>query len=566
MCGKCGAFGGDADAGKTRCVGSEPTEGSRRRLENWGDKYCASSFTGPECKRCVAENHYLVDGVRCEACPPIEREFMGPLLLGLGVCVAFGLAAYLYKKRSWRERRYVGPPLRLADRMVALHSLLGMQAKFKLLLSFYQVVVVIPTIYGVTLPEEYTKWIDAITDVISPSNWVPMPCVTYTQLLLPYVFTPLGLVGVLLLVGVGMGFKTWFAHPAPRPKPYRAVASGLLEVLPVCLILVYCVVPPINAYIFRFWRCKLYTVSPPDEPLRQVEFLVEDNSIECGTDEYDSIFRRYIIVSIVIWPVGSMVLYSSLLVACYKPLLRANLCTALTWSTAFLHQDYETQWCWWEALELARRLVLTGAVTAIIPEERAFLRLVLATLISTLHTCGIAVARPFKRVEDDVLAVVRQTHTHARARTCPSPPTHFCPAPLAQATSLLTLLIFLAGNWIFIFDGIVDNYYGADPLDVLGFGELNGIVTVMLSLIFSVLVLFLIGAVVAARKVSQVPTFRLVSTNQPPELTLALGLTWHLFNSHIWGTGQDAVAVIKKQLMLLLPGIQVFLDVRTQTG
>ena len=69
---------------------------------------------------------------------------------------------------------------------------------------------------------------------------------------------------------------------------------------------------------------------------------------------------------------------------------------------------------------------------------------------------------------------------------------------------------------------------------MLGFGELNGIVTVMLALIFSVLVLFLIGAVVAARKVSQVPTFRLVSTNQPPELTLALGLTWHLFNSHIW--------------------------------
>ena len=101
---------------------------------------------------------------------------------------------------------------------------------------------------------------------------------------------------------------------------------------------------------------------------------------------------------------------SSLLIACYKP-LHAKLRTALTRASAFLHQDYETQWCWWEALELARRLVLTGAVTAIIPEERAFLRLVLATLISTLHTCSIAVVRPFKRVEDDVLAVVRQPHT-----------------------------------------------------------------------------------------------------------------------------------------------------------
>ena len=156
-----------------------------------------------------------------------------------------------------------------------------------------------------------------------------------------------------------------------------------------------------------------------------ISYLLEDNSIECGSGEHNSI-RRLPIASIVIWPVGSMVLYSSLLIACYKP-LRANLHTALTCSTAFLHQDYETQWCWWEALELARRLLLTGAVTAMIPEERAFLRLVLATLISTLHTCSIAVARPFKRVEDDGLAVVRQPHSVSR--TCPSPHTHLLSRP-----------------------------------------------------------------------------------------------------------------------------------------
>ena len=31
--------------------------------------------------------------------------------------------------------------------------------------------------------------------------------------------------------------------------------------------------------------------------------------------------------------------------------------------------------------------------------------------------------------------------------------------------------------------------------------------------------------------------------------------------SHIWSTGQDQVAVIKRQLQLLLPGVIVFLDV-----
>ena len=44
----------------------------------------------------------------------------------------------------------------------------------------------------------------------------------------------------------------------------------------------------------------------------------------------------------------------------------------------------------------------------------------------------------------------------------------------------------------------------------------------------------IVGAIVAARRVAKVPTIRLVSTKQPPELSIVMGLTWHLFNSHIW--------------------------------
>ena len=291
----CRNFGGGDSSGEVRCAGGA-LAGTN------GDGYCAPEFTGPECQLCADENQYLVNGDNCVDCPARGRKFLGPLLLWLGFCVAVGVAAYLYKKQSWRERRYIGPPLRLTDRMVALHSLLGMQAKLKLLLSFYQVVTVIPSIYGVTLPQRYTNWLDGITEVISPSNWMPIPCVTYTQLLLPYVITPLGLALSLLLLGVGMGFSQWHALPAPRPPPLRAVAAGLIEVLPATLVLAYCSVPPINAYIFRFWRCKMYVW----DDIHTYGVMVEQPSIFCASDEYDSIFRRYIIGSIVIWPVGSM--------------------------------------------------------------------------------------------------------------------------------------------------------------------------------------------------------------------------------------------------------------------
>jgi len=36
---------------------------------------------------------------------------------------------------------------------------------------------------------------------------------------------------------------------------------------------------------------------------------------------------------------------------------------------------------------------------------------------------------------------------------------------------------------------------------------------------------------------------------------------YHVFVSHIWSSGQDQAALIKRQLQLLLPGVDVFLDV-----
>ena len=126
----------------------------------------------------------------------------------------------------------------------------------------------------------------------------------------------------------------------------------------------------------------------------------------------------------------------------------------------------------------------------------------------------------------------------------------------------MLLLLFLAANWTSIFLGIIERSSVDDAEAVLGFDNLSGIINSMLLLVGVTLLFFLIGAVFSARHAKEVPKIRLVSTNQPPELSVGMGITWHLFNSHIWSTGQDAVAVIKKQLQILLPGIKIFLDAR----
>ena len=52
-----------------------------------------------------------------------------------------------------------------------------------------------------------------------------------------------------------------------------------------------------------------------------------------------------------------------------------------------------------------------------------------------------------------------------------------------------------------------------------------------------------------------VPILRVAGTMELPALVLGPGERYHLFLSHIWSTGQDQCAVIKRQLQLLLPGI-----------
>ncbi|EOD37990.1 hypothetical protein EMIHUDRAFT_200360 [Emiliania huxleyi CCMP1516] len=521
--------------------------------EAGSDAYCAPGFTGPECELCAAENHYLADGVECKECAP--RGASAALIAGIVfvLCAACGLAAWAYSETGWRKKACIGPILRFADRAVYWYVGVGLTAKLKILFGFYQICTVLSSTYSARLPEEYTGWTDRLANAMS-IDWsgvfLPEQCLGYGLRLLAIALSPVALIALLMGTGIALRLRRWRAAPPPRPtessgsgpgadtglveasmfeasttsvmsavsaiaeaintdestvsashaRPWYAEAAlGLLDLTPAGLVLIFCFA---------------YTISPPNEPLEQVSYMRQDASVECGTEDHESI-TDLAIGFIVVWPVGSLVLFTSLLAACYKP-LQAKTPNAMTRATAFLHREYEKTWYWWEAVELARKLVLTGFVL-LIPEERAFLRLVVATLVCSCYAVALAVVRPYKRVGDDVLAV---------------------------ATSLVLLLLFLGANWTTIFLGIEERYPGTEEAAaILGFGKLNGVVNSMLVLVGVTLLFFLIGAVVAARRVAMIPTIRLASTKQPPEMSIVLGLTWHLFNSHIWSTGQDAVKV-----------------------
>ena len=102
---------------------------------------------------------------------------------------------------------------------------------------------------------------------------------------------------------------------------------------------------------------------------------------------------------------------------------------------------------------------------------------------------------------------------------------------------------------------------GALVTKITGFASASALAAVIFG--FNLLSLALFGMMTAYQMRVQRDTssIRLVETKQLPELRLGPEMKWHIFLSHIWSSGQDQVATIKRQLQLLLPGIRVFLDV-----
>ena len=94
--------------------------------------------------------------------------------------------------------------------MVAVASGLHLQPRLKVLVSTYQVLTVIPFVYHVDFPKEFTQWTSAIyiIDMDVGGFVVPGACLgSYTSrltlaVLLPYLFIAVVTLGYVLVAGV----------------------------------------------------------------------------------------------------------------------------------------------------------------------------------------------------------------------------------------------------------------------------------------------------------------------------------------------------------------------------
>lgn len=200
-----------------------------------------------------------------------------------------------------------------------------------------------------------------------------------------------------------------------------------------------------------------------------------------------------------------------------------------------MHSEYDVKWAGsFEPCELIRKVILLSGMM-FVPQHYPFLRVMLGTIISVITMLLMCILRLYKTQENIIIGIMIQ---------------------------LTLVLFFIANGWAILyagFEGIGVPHQHVKKLMIFSSAP------VMLSMASSLIgTLWFVGIsylVYNAMAREKPRTIRLKETGLPPELTLSKSHRWHLFLSHIWSSGQDQVAVIKRQLQMLLPDCQVFLDV-----
>ena len=310
---------------------------------------------------------------------------------------------------------------------------------------------------------------------------------------------------------------------------------GALDSLGWVLKFFFLAMPSVSSTAFLVFDCEDFD--------NGLSYLRADYALQCDTPEYERLVSLAWL-AIGLYPVAITVVQLLLLIFAREAIAKeetAREASELANALKFLYQDYKPGYCGWELWNCWRKLLLVGFLVVIFPH--------LSTLVQLVAAFSVCLASFFL---ESLAAPQRREGDHYFVQAC----------LFALSAVFFFCIVLVVGTLVEEVDDeglLTESSRSSYEMDTVHLS-----VALMCS-ILSALALAGILAVGQIRRNMQQPQFRLtLSTHikdDKPWLPLTDGRKWHLFLSHVWSTGQDQNAIIKRQLQLLLPGVRVFLDV-----
>ncbi|KAL1519826.1 hypothetical protein AB1Y20_023332 [Prymnesium parvum] len=363
-----------------------------------GDGYCAAGYRGPRCELCTAAHHYF-DAVSGRCAPCASSATRALVLTAAAAALAALAAAALTRGLGLPRLHAAAAPLAL------LWGRAGMTCKLKTTLGFAQCVAAVPSVFSVPLPDGLA-YLQPVYQLLQlPSRVgrllsIDSECFgRYTLRLLVSSLWPFPLALLLLLALAAKEVKR-ARRAADAAAPLGAAlrdGGGLL------LAATFALVPSISSRIFQTFLCDRFAYD--DARDLAARYVHDDLSLSCDSEEYNAAFATGLLLAL-LFPLGVPLLYAALLHA-NRRAIRAGVVTTGSHAIRFLHHDYEPHAFFWEPLEMARKVVLTGGVL-VIPETMEQGRVLTCLLLSIFFLTLQMIVKPLRAAEDEALTTIVQ--------------------------------------------------------------------------------------------------------------------------------------------------------------
>ena len=520
-----------------------------------GKASCRDGLAGVFCELCASWLDGNASSKREYYSPPLEDQpaqclSCSSLRLALGSSMRMAMGLFVLTPLILLALYKVLPKgaLDLLARLRrTLFETFTVPVKLKLIIGFYQIVTRFRHVYVLTYPAIVGSTLGAFESIISFGlENLPFACIgasSYLTRLTFWVVAP----PVFTAIPV---FSIWVAT---KLKLRSAQREGTL--LPITLRVLFIAYPIVTNHAFDGFSCILLDGGSEVAS----SWLSADTSVRCDTEHRAlwavaplagrSEFASGVTLAwfaIFIYPVGVPLLIAVVLYRGRKAIATGR-STQISRSTRFLHDNLKKSYFWWEIAEVLRRFLLVGAFILGPYPRGSTMQISLALVVSALYLVLQVVAMPYATYSDNFLAMM-----------CSLGMTMFLLAALILKVNSLVELPEVAER----LSEEMDVVYNID------FAALTGVLMacVLCAVVAAAVLLNMQFVAEQARQRHEALAAKARRLRSRPDGTMVHAPPieqggYHLFLSHVWGTGQDQMRVIKQRLLEMVPELSIFLDV-----
>ena len=539
---------------------------------------CQATLTGAFCQRCIEPSHFYKRATaarvaHCEPCSQVTSS--GAVIMLIIACSTFVSVVVALVGLRWVPTKWKAAASRGWS---VLCKVYGLPTKLKILIGFYQIATRVESVYGILLPDNVRSLLLTLQFSISLGfDGIPLACVGAGGYLARLIFW---MVAPLAVVAAAAGAIVGHTQLVGRGRvPFSMVLD---RTAPTVLRTFFLSYPIVTNVAFEAFSC--FEFEDGDG------YLKADVSIRCGSAEHHEA-KTLATFAVIIYPVGLFVLNGMLLYGSRQAILSEQPST-LSRATTFLHWEYKPlpYLYAWELMEMGRRFSLVGVFVVGPFHSGSMMQLALAAITCVLYLVIQMQAMPYRSHTDNFLAV---------------------------GGSLSLVVLFVASTFYKVaalteLQGI-KNRMSHELKEDYELSTLTLTFLLVASVVGSLILMAILTVMQAAqhtrdleqqRRAAKARRLRYTSANDsrgearsscgddsesanaraesgsPGRRRSSAATTqarfarggeviaptlgdndFHLFLSHVWGTGQDQMRVIKQRLLEMLPDLSVFLDV-----